>query len=188
MRVNQHTEHTKRFIMFDEADAAHVRCEVVNFAHVAGHSSLAGSAILQIKCQVLYVFKTLIPLFERLDIDRAERARAEMAQLGNEMSTDKSPCATDDNVIMVIVHEFKISRPLKKAWRLLENSSARLIGKMYSNSLRKRKCYILAPCQRSQPQDRMPARLYHSLGHLAGQLGQRPNHRDARCARRRQLR
>src|SRR6266478_5228235 len=49
MRVNQHTEHTKGFIMFDEADAAHVRCEVVNFAYAATDSSLAGSAILQIK-------------------------------------------------------------------------------------------------------------------------------------------
>jgi hypothetical protein len=57
--------------MFDEADAAHVRCEVVNVAHIAGHSSLAGSAILQIKRQVLDIFKTLIPLFERLDIDSA---------------------------------------------------------------------------------------------------------------------
>ena len=57
--------------MFDEADPAHVRCEVVNFMHALDYSSLAGSVILQIKCQVLYVFKTLIPLFERLDIDRA---------------------------------------------------------------------------------------------------------------------
>jgi hypothetical protein len=57
--------------MFDEADAAHVRCEVVNFPYAAGQSSLAGSAILQIKRQVFDVFKTLIPLFERLDIDSA---------------------------------------------------------------------------------------------------------------------
>src|SRR4030095_10738464 len=71
MRVDQDAEHTKRFVMLDEADPAHVRCEVVNFAHAAGHSSLAGSAILQVKCQVLSIFKTLIPLVERLDIDRA---------------------------------------------------------------------------------------------------------------------
>src|SRR6266567_7107964 len=67
MCVDQDTEHTKRFVVFDEADPAHVRCEVVNFAYAAGHSSVAGSAILQIKCQILYIFKTLIPLFDRLN-------------------------------------------------------------------------------------------------------------------------
>ena len=70
MRVDQDAEHTKRFVMFDEADPAHVRCEVIDFAYVAGHSSLAGRPILQIKCHVLYVFKSLIPLFKWLDIDR----------------------------------------------------------------------------------------------------------------------
>ena len=71
MRVDQDAEHTKRFVMFDEAYPAHVRCEVIDFAYVAGHSSLAGSTILEIKRQVLDVFKKLIPLFERLDIDSA---------------------------------------------------------------------------------------------------------------------
>src|SRR6516165_2732303 len=71
MRVNQDTQHTKRLAMFDEADPAHVRCEVINFAHTAGHSFLAGSAILQVKCQVLHVFKALVPLFDRIAIDCA---------------------------------------------------------------------------------------------------------------------
>ena len=71
MRVDQDAEHTKRFVMFDKANPAHVGCEVVNFTHCPAQSSLAGSAVLQIKCEVLYVIKALIPLSDGLAIDRA---------------------------------------------------------------------------------------------------------------------
>src|SRR5260370_38523351 len=71
MRVDQAAEQAKRFVMFDKDNPAHVGCEVVNFTHCPAQSSLAGSAVLQIKCEVLYVIKALIPLSDGLAIDRA---------------------------------------------------------------------------------------------------------------------
>ena len=52
-----------------------------------------------------HAVEPLIPLVDRLEIDRAERAQAKVAQFSDEMSTDKSPCPADDNVTMVIGHE-----------------------------------------------------------------------------------
>ena len=47
-----------------------------------------------------------MPLFDRLQIDRAQRARFAVTQISDEMTADKPACPADNNVTMAIVQEF----------------------------------------------------------------------------------
>ena len=96
MGVDQHREHAEGFVVFDEAHAAHVGGEVVDFAHsVAG--TLASFAELEIGLDVFDVVEDLIPLVERFDVDAADVLVALVAEMGDQVSTDETTAASNEN-------------------------------------------------------------------------------------------
>ena len=62
-----------------------------------------------------------MPLFDRLQIDRAQRARFAVTQINDEMTADKPACPADNNVTMAIVQEFGMLRRCKKNVLIIES-------------------------------------------------------------------
>ena len=89
MRIDQHSEHAKRFVVFDESHASHIGGKVVNFSGTV-NSLLAGSTIAQIEGQILNVVEALIPFLSWLEINRPDGADLIPAQFANQPAADES--------------------------------------------------------------------------------------------------
>ena len=78
--------------MFDEAHAAHIRGEVVDFVRALG-GNLAVFLEIQIELQILDVREALVPLAGRLSVHGADVLVTLFAKPSDQMATDKSTCA-----------------------------------------------------------------------------------------------
>src|SRR5207248_11464559 len=77
-RRSSDLEHAQSLVVFDEAHAAHIGGEVVDGAAVAAAEGfLAGVFQIQIELEIFHFGENLIPLIERLDVDRADVGRSE---------------------------------------------------------------------------------------------------------------
>ena len=81
----------------DEAHAAHVARQVID-VH-AGRRLGARLAVPQIQLPAVHIRKNLIPLVERLHVDRAD-AMTGGSQLGNQMSTNEAARSGDKDQII----------------------------------------------------------------------------------------
>ncbi len=105
MRVDQHGQHAQGAVVFDEAHAAHVRRQVVDNRRIAGRH-VAGLFLLQIHPQVLGLWRKLIPLVERLDVDDTDFVMALPQQVADEMATDETAAAAyHDQVVRIRFHD-----------------------------------------------------------------------------------
>ena len=71
MRVDQHRQHAKRFVVLDKPHSAHVCGQVVNALCSAVENSSARREFLQVHLEILYVVKALKPTIKRLLVHRA---------------------------------------------------------------------------------------------------------------------
>ena len=89
-----------------------------------------------------------MPLFDRLQIDRAQRARFAVTQISDEMTADKPACPADNNVTIAIVQEFGILRRLKRDSLTIQTQLTLGFNGEYIHAQFMRNCYIFTPCQR----------------------------------------
>src|SRR5215467_14180335 len=93
MRVDEHAQHAKRFIVLDETHAAHISSEVVNKIDIR-HGAFAVLFILKIDLQIFRFGEHLKPFLERLHINRANFFSL-AKQIGHQMTTDEAAAATN---------------------------------------------------------------------------------------------
>jgi hypothetical protein len=92
--ANQHTQHAESLVVLNEAHAAHVSRELKNAVDALDRLK-AGLAQLQVKLAIIGVGVLLVPLVERLDIDRAHTRRAQGKEFVDQMATDKTTGTAD---------------------------------------------------------------------------------------------
>ena len=96
VRVDQHGEHARRPVGLDEAHAAHVASDVVDVRHIVdGRAARVERA--EIRRSAVDPGGHLVPLVERLEVDRAEVGEALLLEVPNEPSTDEPAGAGDEN-------------------------------------------------------------------------------------------
>jgi hypothetical protein len=100
MSIDQHGQHAQRLIVLDEAHAAHVGGEVVDFVGTFGRI-FAVFLEIQIEGQILDVIEALVPLVERFCVDGSDTL-ALLAKLGNQMATDEATSACYNNPSIVV--------------------------------------------------------------------------------------
>ena len=81
--------------MFDESHAAHVCCQIIEFTDSISDGAVASCAALQVEGQILDVFKPLIPLLERLQVDCANLCHTFVAQIRNQPSANEATRAAN---------------------------------------------------------------------------------------------
>src|SRR3954467_2394607 len=96
MGVDQDGQHTKRLIVFDEADASHICSKIIHDVG-AGKRLITRAPLLKVKAQVLDFGKQLMPLIQRFDIDRTKFFAALMKQIRDQVATDKSAASANDD-------------------------------------------------------------------------------------------
>ena len=92
-------EHAERLVVLDEAHAAHVGGEIIDFVRALGRC-LAVFAQIQVERKIFDIIKALVPLFERLDIHGANALVSLAAQVRHQMPADKSSCAGNHHSIV----------------------------------------------------------------------------------------
>jgi hypothetical protein len=100
MRVNQHGQHAKGFVVLNEAHSAHVGGQIVDFARAIASRAARGQ-VLQVENHVLDLFVHLIPFLEGLDIDRAQVRITLLAEVGQQMAANKAAAAGDQNQLVL---------------------------------------------------------------------------------------
>src|SRR5438046_1101774 len=89
VRINQHGQHTKSLVVLNEAHAAHIGGEIVNFACALTHG-IAVILQVQVQDEVFSLVTNLVPLLQRLDIHCSNPADASLAQIRNERAANES--------------------------------------------------------------------------------------------------
>ena len=93
MGVDQDAQHAKRFVVFDETHAAHVRGEIVDKVD-ARDRAFAAFFFAKIELQIFGLGEHLKPFLERFHIDRANFfSLAE--QVRHQMAADKAAAAAN---------------------------------------------------------------------------------------------
>ncbi len=96
MGIDKHTQHTEGFVQLDEAHPTHVGRQVVaNIGTLKG--TKAGFFVFKVEHQVFDVIEALIPLCLRLFIDGNNLLHTLLAQVCNEMATNKTTRSTNYN-------------------------------------------------------------------------------------------
>jgi GDPmannose 4,6-dehydratase len=96
VRAGQDGQHAQRLVVLDEAHAAHVGGEHVDLARALG----LGHRVLeqrQVGLDVLGTLVHLVPLVQRLDVDRPHRQSLRQ-QVADQMAADEATPARDKNV------------------------------------------------------------------------------------------
>ena len=88
MSIDQHGQHAEGFVGLDETHAAHVSREIVELVRGGGRD-LAVFPQIQIQLQIFDIVEALIPLVERLNVNRANAAVSLAAEGRDQMSTDE---------------------------------------------------------------------------------------------------
>ena len=88
-------------VVLDEAHAAHVGGEVVDHRAHPSRAARAGVAKVAGQPQVLDVVEALVPLVERLDVDRADLGVATLLQNADQMAADEAAGAGDNHKIIL---------------------------------------------------------------------------------------
>ena len=105
--VGEHAEHAEGLVVLDEPHASHVGGQLVDVAGTAAHRA-ADAKVASIAIgragEVLRGRRHLIPVFNRLDVDRPHVAGAEIEQLLDEMATDESAAACHHHNPLVHLH------------------------------------------------------------------------------------
>ena len=96
MRIDEHAEHAKRLVQFDEAHAAHVGGQVIDNASVFD-GLFAGFAPLQIQDEVFDVWEDLVPLGDGFDIDGAQIGVALALKICYQMTADKAATTANND-------------------------------------------------------------------------------------------
>ncbi len=91
--VDQNREHAQGLVVLDEAHAAHVGGEVIDIIRV-DKRLYAGILETKIRDDIFRTLTNLIPLVERLEIDRSNLV-AFAQQVRSEMATDEASAACD---------------------------------------------------------------------------------------------
>src|SRR5690606_15715739 len=105
VRADEHAEHARGLVRFDEPHAAHVRGEIVDLVRPLARLA-AGSQVIEIELQVFNVVEHLIPLVEGLDVDRSN-GEALFTEMAYQPAADEAASAGDDDEI--VGHE-RVSR------------------------------------------------------------------------------
>src|SRR5437016_894171 len=93
MGVDQHAQHAKRFVVFDETHPAHVGGEIVNKIDIR-HRALATFLLAKIELQIFRFRKHLKPFRERFHIDRPDGFTL-AKEIGHEMAADETASAAN---------------------------------------------------------------------------------------------
>ena len=97
MRIDQHAQHTKRLVVFDETHSAHVGGEIVNKINI-GHRALTVVLVAQIELQVLHFREHLKPFIKWFHIHRANFVTLPK-QIGHQMAANKAASAADHDFL-----------------------------------------------------------------------------------------
>ena len=116
MGVDEHRQHAFGFVGLDEAHAAHVGRKVEDEIDPL-HDRFARFAALEIDVQVLSRRVELMPLVERLGIDRPDASVAELPQSPHQVPADEASGTGDEN-------------PVLRTHDLLHSSAASLSGRL----------------------------------------------------------
>ncbi len=119
--VDQHGQHAQRLIVLDEAHAAHVRREIVDFVGALG-GGLAIVFEVQVEREILDIVEALIPLVERLDVHGANLLITLFAERGDEMTADKTAGPGYDYTIMSCQFNF----PFGLEWSANSNELSKI--------------------------------------------------------------
>ena len=82
-------KHAERFIIFDEAHAAHVRGEIEDLIGALANG-IAVVLQIQVQHQVLDIVGHLVPFIQRLDVHRPNLRESLPAKIRNQRSADES--------------------------------------------------------------------------------------------------
>jgi hypothetical protein len=98
--VAEHAQHAEGLVVLDEPHASHVGRELVDIARIATDGA-ADPKVAYIAIsrpgEILSRWKHLMPVFERLDIDRPHVACPKFKQPLDEVTADESTATGDDN-------------------------------------------------------------------------------------------
>jgi len=101
--VGEYAQHAEGFVVFDEAHATHVGCELEDDIGASGCLE-AAVFVLQVKLEAFDVFGDLIPLVDGFDVDGAYDIDAIAKQALYEMAADESAGTTDDCFLSFELH------------------------------------------------------------------------------------
>src|SRR5436190_22600595 len=107
MGIDQDREHAKGFIVLNETHAAHVCGEVVD-DFSPNDRLFTGLLLLKIETDIFDIGEDLVPFGSRLNIDGANIFVALPAQIGNQMTANKSAAAANDNFACTHKWNFQI--------------------------------------------------------------------------------
>ncbi len=107
VRVDERAEHAEGLVVLDEAHAAHVGREVVD-ARAARDRRCAGVDSAQVENHGLHAVVNLVPVVERLDVDRDDRVRARILEVLDEVAADEAARTRDEDPLSA--HPFHDSR------------------------------------------------------------------------------
>jgi len=82
-------------VVLDKAHAAHIRGQLIHRRHAARRAH-ARIPILQVERQAFHAVRHLVPLVQRLDIDRAYNLNPICNQMLDQMPADKPAGAAND--------------------------------------------------------------------------------------------
>jgi prepilin-type N-terminal cleavage/methylation domain-containing protein/prepilin-type processing-associated H-X9-DG protein len=99
MRIDEHGEHAKGFVVFDEAHATHIGGEIVNGVG-AFESLVASIGEREVELEVFDAGSALIPFIERLDIDRANILETLADEISDQVAANKTTAAAHNNFIV----------------------------------------------------------------------------------------
>jgi hypothetical protein len=105
LRVDEDGEHAERLVALDEAHPAHVGGEVHDRRGARGRL-VAGGLLAQVEDAVVRVVEELVPLLERLHVDRAHVLVAAAEKLRDEVAADEPPATGDEyELAWIDLHE-----------------------------------------------------------------------------------
>gem|GEM_PF-3927738 len=107
MRVDENRQHTKGFVVFDEAHPAHVGGEVVNDLRPV-ERSFASVELLQIKLKIFHLGKMLVPFGKWFEIDRTNVLMTLAAQLRNQMAANKTSRSANNDFLCIHIRARKL--------------------------------------------------------------------------------
>jgi hypothetical protein len=89
VRIDEHGQHAQRFVLLDEAHAAHVRGKIVDFVGALS-GAIAVFFEIQIEGEIFDVVEALIPFGEGLSVNRSNMFVSLSAKLRDEMTAYES--------------------------------------------------------------------------------------------------
>ena len=98
MRVDEHRKHAERFVVLDEAHAAHVCGKLVDLIHAVA-CGVTGVLLLQIGNDVVRRVMYLIPLLVGLDV-HAANVMALVEEFLDKVAADESAAAGDEDGLL----------------------------------------------------------------------------------------